>query len=148
VWHYPRVGYDVLGRDGGEFDEACTSTNNVKADPEKRLGRRGATGIGCYVAGATRTNSDREKSLSDTDGPSGLVNCKSSGHSTRRVSRRATDIPSERETRLVDNNSVQNMRIITDYLVKTVDTGVKGRDDNVSRKAPARPRGQQRTGIV
>jgi hypothetical protein len=148
VWHYSRIGYDILGRDGGEFDEACTSTNNVKADPEKRLGWRGATGIGRCVADATRTNSDREKSLSHTDGPSGLVNCKSSGHSTRRISHRATVVASEGETRLVDKNSVQDTRIITDYLVKTVDRGVEGRDDNVSRKAPSRPRGQRWTGVV
>jgi hypothetical protein len=138
VWQTPRGGYDVLPRVSGESDETGTSTNNVKTDPEKRLGKRSATGIRCCVAGTTGTNSDREKSLSHTNSPGSLVNCKSSGHSTRRVTPWATVVPAERETRLVDKNSIQNTRIITDDLVETVDAGAKARDNNVSHETPAR----------
>jgi hypothetical protein len=75
-----------------------------------------------------------------------MVDGKRSRYGTLWISPAAI-VTSEGETRLVNENGVQNVRIVYDSLIEGVEALGKIRDDDIGCETPART-GRQKRGII
>jgi len=81
--------------------------------------------------------------LDESDLPETIVDSRGGLQRARAIHSCTTNVATKSETRLVDQNSVQNTRIKTNSLIKTVDSRVKIPNYDIRHKATARARGQQ-----
>jgi hypothetical protein len=129
----------------GEPDKAGSSAYYVESYPEKHLVDRIATRVSSSITIAAGPCSGSKKRLSNTNGPNRLVNGEGRRQCTLGISQKATVVTTEEKIRirLIDKNSVQNLRIITNRLIKTVDTGVKTGYHDISDETSTSTRRRQ-----
>jgi hypothetical protein len=138
-WICDHIAHGVAG----ESDEACSGADDIESDTEKLLVNGSATRVSGGVAGSARPGGNSENCLGDVNYPKRLIDTGSSGQSARRIGSWATVVATVGETRLIDKDSVQNLRIIIYRLIETVDTRVKPGNDNIGHETPTSTRRRQ-----